>query len=166
MDKQKHGRCGLTFFVSMVTVIEVYGKYDTESDCAALLYAPLSEDAKYRESRVYTIEYEGDADQLVSFVKEVLVDSISQVMVQDGALLCQEARFYLDYGMKSSGLDLEKETILAYLRGSSVQTRGFKIKQLKIKRRVYVLSQSQVKAEPFVRDLCNAAIHEWKVVEL
>ena len=62
----------------MTKTFEILGKLDTESDCHKLLYAPHPLPLKYREGRVYKIEFTGDEAALDAFVNRVLVDSISQ----------------------------------------------------------------------------------------
>jgi hypothetical protein len=62
--------------------------------------------------------------------------------------------------MKGGALDLEKETILNYFR--SLQNPGFTLTKLILRKRVYVFGNEANEA-PFVRDICNPAVHTWEV---
>lgn len=148
---------------SLVTqVFEILGKFDTESDCHKLLYAPHPLPLKYREGRVYKIEFEGDAAALEAFVNRVLIDPISQEARTGGQPAFEKASFVLEYGMKGAALDLEKEMILNYYRGMT--DPGFEIKKLTLRTRIYVFGEG---AEPtqFVRDIVNPAIHTHEVLK-
>ena len=146
----------------MTTTFEVIGKFDHESDCQKLLYAPLARPLKYRETQCYRVEHEGDPAALDAFVRKVLVDPISQELREDGRLSFPDAAFALEYGMKGGALDLEKETILGYYR--SLENPGFDLRKLTLRKRIYV-SGDGARPEPFIRDVCNPAIHTWEVLE-
>jgi hypothetical protein len=139
---------------------EVVGLFDQDADCHKLLYAPLSEPLTYRETVCYEFEFEGDEAALEAFVLATLVDPISQE-ARDGAggPAFPNAAFVLEYGMKGGALDLEKEAVLAYHRG--LESPGFTIQRLVLRRRLYV-SGAGAKPEPFIRDVCNPAIHTWQ----
>lgn len=139
---------------------EILGKFDTESDCHKLLYAPVSLPLTYRETQCYRIDFEGDSAALHDFVTHVLLDPISQEMREGGEPVWKNASFVLEYGMKGGALDLEKEMILNYYR--RLESPGFEIKKLTLRKRVYVFGENADPA-PFVRDVCNPAIHTWEV---
>ncbi|MBX7208998.1 MAG: hypothetical protein K1X78_11830 [Verrucomicrobiaceae bacterium] len=145
----------------MNTIFEILGKFDHESDCQKLLYAPLAKPLKYRETQCYRAEYEGDNAAALDFVKRVLLDPISQEMRDDGAPAFPKAAFILEYGMKGGALDLEKETILGYYR--ALESPGFDLKKLTLRKRIYVFGDDADPA-PFIRDVCNPAIHTWEVL--
>jgi hypothetical protein len=144
----------------MTQSFEILGKFDHESDCQKLLYAPLNQKLTFRETNLYKVDYEGDAAALESFVRQVLLDPISQELREGGAPAFEKASFVLEYGMKGGALDLEKETILGYFR--SLQNPGFTLTKLTLRKRVYVFG-SEASEAPFVRDICNPAIHTWEV---
>ncbi len=146
----------------MTKIFEILGKLDTESDCHKLLYAPHPLPLKYREGRVYKIDFTGDEAALDAFVSRVLIDSISQESKTGGAPAFDKAAFILEYGMKAAALDLEKEMILNYFR--STTNAGFEITKLVLRTRIYVFGQG---AEPsqFVRDIVNPAIHTHEVLK-
>ncbi|MDB6006257.1 MAG: hypothetical protein JWR15_3244 [Prosthecobacter sp.] len=146
----------------MTQIFEILGKFDSESDCHKLLYAPHPLPLKYREGRVYKIEFEGDEAALQAFVDKVLIDSISQEARIGGQPAFEKASFVLEYGMKGAALDLEKEMILNYYR--STENPGFELKKLTLRTRIYVFGQG---AEPgqFVRDIVNPAIHTHEVLK-
>ena len=146
----------------MTQIFEILGKFDTESDCHKLLYAPHPLPLTYREGRVYKIEFEGDEAALKAFVQRVLIDSISQEAKTGGAPAFDKAAFVLEYGMKAAALDLEKEMILNYYR--SMPNPGFELTKLTLRTRIYVFGEG---AEPtsFVRDIVNPAIHTHEVLE-
>lgn len=145
----------------MTTTFEVVGKLDHESDCQKLLYAPQPRPLKYRETQCYRVEHEGDQGALDAFMRRVLVDPISQELREDADLAFPEAAFVLEYGMKGGALDLEKETILNYYR--SLEDPGFDLRKLLLRKRIYVTGEG-ARPEPFIRDVCNPAIHTWEVL--
>ena len=143
------------------STFEILGKLDHESDCQKLLYAPLSKPLTYRETQCYHVEFGGDATVATAFVKRVLFDPISQELRDDGKPAFPKAAFILEYGMKGGALDLEKETILGYYR--ALETPGFDLKKLTLRKRIYVFGDGADPA-PFIRDVCNPAIHTHEVV--
>ena len=146
----------------MTQHFEITGKFDTESDCHKLLYAPLATPLKYRETQCYIVDYDGDAAALKAFVSKVLLDPISQVLHEGDALVFPGSKFVLEYGMKGGALDLEKETILQYYR--TLKEPGFTITKLTLRKRVYVFGDAADPA-PFVRDVVNPAIHTSRVIQ-
>ncbi len=152
-----------TIPATLVTqIFEILGKFDTESDCHKLLYAPHPLPLKYREGRVYKIDFEGDEAALKAFVDKVLIDSISQEARIGGQPAFEKAAFVLEYGMKGAALDLEKEMILNYYR--STENPGFEIKKLTLRTRIYVFGEGAEPAQ-FVRDIVNPAIHTHEVLK-
>lgn len=139
---------------------EITGLFDKESDCHKLLYAPVSHPWTYRETVVYNVVFDGDESALEVFVRRVLVDPISQEMRDGSGSAFPAAAFVLEYGMKGGALDLEKETILNYYR--ALPEPGFALEKLTLRRRVYVFGEGADPA-PFVKDVCNPAIHTWEV---
>jgi hypothetical protein len=139
---------------------EITGLFDKESDCHKLLYAPVSHPWTYRETVVYQVTFDGDEGALEAFVRRVLVDAISQELRDGAGSAFPAAAFVLEYGMKGGALDLEKETILNYYR--KLVDPGFGIQGLVLRRRVYVCGEGADPA-PFVKDVCNPAIHKWEV---
>lgn len=146
----------------MQAIFEIVGKFETRSDCHKLLYAPLTQDLKYREHVCYKIDYTGDATALKQFVSTTLLDPISQELHEGGAPIWKDAQFVLEYGMKGGALDLEKEMILTYYR--TLQNPGFTIDKLTLRKRVYVFGEGADPA-PFVRDVVNPAIHTYEVLK-
>ncbi len=144
----------------MTQTFEIIGKFDRESDCQHLLYAPLSGKYTFRKTQLYSIEFEGSEDALKAFVNEVLQDPISQEVRAGSTLAFEHPAFTLEYGMKGSALDLEKEMILSYYRALS--NPGFELKKLTLRTRIYVFGEGAPSA-PFVRDICNPAIHTWEL---
>jgi len=136
---------------------EIIGKFEDQADCDALLYAPLAEPLSYRRSVCYEFEFEGDRKALSDFVRHTLLDDISQEMFEDNQPWSDQS-FYLEYGMKASALDLEKEAILTYYH--SLENPGFTLQKLAIRHRIYVFGDAPAGAsDRFVRDLVNPAIH-------
>ena len=143
------------------TTFEILGKFDLESDCQKLLYAPLSNPLTHRETQCYRVEFDGDAAAATGFVKRVLFDPISQELRDDGRPAFPKAAFALEYGMKGGALDLEKETILGYYR--ALESPGFDLQKLTLRKRIYVFGEGADPA-PFIRDVCNPAIHTWEII--
>jgi len=144
----------------MTQLFEILGQFDHESDCQKLLYAPLAQKLTFRESTVYKVEFEGDAAALEAFVRQVLLDPISQTLRDGETPAFEKAKFTLEYGMKGGALDLEKETILSYYR--ALENPAFQLTKLTLRKRVYVFGDN-ADSKPFVRDICNPAIHTWEV---
>lgn len=147
---------------ALTTTFEILGKFDSESDSQKLLYAPLNKTLTYRETQCYRLDFEGDATAATAFVKQVLLDPISQEIQEGGGSAFPSAGFVLEYGMKGGALDLEKETILGYYRAQ--ETPGFDLTKLTLRKRIYVFGEGADPA-PFIRDVCNPAIHTWEVVK-
>lgn len=144
----------------MTATFEILGKFDTEANCHKVLYAPVEHPWTFRETQVYQIDYDGDTDALRAFVSQVLLDPISQELKNGDEKAFPEAAFVLEYGMKGGALDLEKETILNYYR--SIPEKTFDLQKLTLRKRVHVFGEG-ADSEPFVRDICNPAIHTWEV---
>lgn len=145
---------------------EVTGRYDHAGDANRLLYTPLPRALSARETRRYSVDYDGDGDALTAFLGKVLADSVSHALTTGEAPAFTGSSFILDYGMKGGALDLEKETILAHHLGD--QNAGFTIQNLRIHRRIYIFDDTKSPdtvqlADRFVRDIVNPAIHTWQV---
>ncbi len=140
---------------------EVIGKFESEGDANKLVYAPLNVPVKYRRTRVYMLEYEGQVESAKGFVERSLVDDYADEVFFTGEPAVKDFSFYIDYGMKPGALDLEKEAILSSHKGSE----GFNIVSLKLVQRIYIFSDPSITSERFVRDVCNPAIHVWSVTD-
>jgi hypothetical protein len=130
---------------------------DEPSECSALLYAPLAEQATFRQSRIYRFDFQGDGASLKEFAHRTLVDDNVQQLSDSGVPALAGHDFLLDIGMKPGALDNEKEAIMEFYR--SLPEPGFVLEDLRISRRYYVTGSRQV--DTFVRDMCNPAIHSW-----
>ena len=144
----------------MTRIFEIIGKFDQPSDCQKLLYAPLPRPLTHRDTQVYYFEFEGDGSALREFVRTVLQDPISQELRDGATSAFSDAAFVLEYGMKSGALDLEKEMILSFFR--SLGAPGFELQKLTLRRRLYVFGDG-AQPQPFIRDICNPAIHSWEI---
>ena len=140
---------------------EVIGKFESEGDANKLVYAPLNAQVKYRRTRIYILEYEGQVQSAEDFVNRSLVDDYADEVFFTGEPAVQDFSFYIDYEMKPGALDLEKEAILSSHKG----TEGFNILSLKLVQRIYIFSDPSITSERFVRDVCNPAIHVWSVTD-
>ena len=140
---------------------EVIGKFESEGDANKLVYAPLNAPVKYRRTRIYILEYEGQVQFAEDFVNRSLVDDYADEVFFTGEPAVQDFSFYIDYEMKPGALDLEKEAILSSHKG----TEGFNILSLKLVQRIYIFSDPSITSERFVRDVCNPAIHVWSVTD-
>ena len=128
-----------------------------------MLYAPLEEALTYRQTRRYTLDFEGDESAAVDFVSKTLLDEVGQELHQGDDAALGNYLFVVDYGMKPGALDLEKEAVMAYYR--NLETTNFELDDLKIEQRIYVFGEGSASADRFVRDICNPAIHTWSVIE-
>lgn len=147
----------------MTLNLEVLSRFQDAADANHLLYTPIPDALKSNHSRVYTVECEGDIEAARAYMLRVLVDSISQAVVEDGTPALQGALFTIDYGMKPGSLDLEKEAILTNYRGQ--KNLPFTITSLKITQRIYIFGEGDRDklAARFTKDICNPAIHYWTV---
>ncbi|MAS96809.1 MAG: hypothetical protein CMO55_26765 [Verrucomicrobiales bacterium] len=146
----------------MQEIFEISDRFINAADASHLLYEPVDGSLTFRRTRRYEVEAEGDRDKLEKFIKATLLDDISQELHfgEDSAL--EDFVFVLEYGMKPGALDLEKEAILTYYNG--IKDPGFELKDLKIRQRIYLFGDKDAKSDRFVRDICNAAIHNWSVI--
>ena len=140
---------------------EVIGKFESEGDANKLVYAPLEVPVKYRRTRLYLLEYEGNVESAEHFVKRSLVDDYADEVHFTGDPAIEGFSFYIDYGMKPGALDLEKEASLSSHR----KAEGFEIVSLKLVQRIYIFSDPSITSDRFVRDVCNPAIHVWSVTD-
>ena len=146
----------------MREIYEISDRFIEAGDANGLLYEPLAGGLTYRLTRRYEIQYEGDQAAMEAFVRKTLLDEISQELHQGEDAALTGCSFALEYGMKPGALDLEKEAILSYYRG--IPTPGFELKDLRIRQRIYLFGGKGDESGRFVRDLCNAAIHQWNVL--
>ena len=147
----------------MKAVFEITDRYLEAGDCSALLYAPLAQDLSYRQTRRYTLDFEGDEAAAAAFVGKTLLDEVGQELHQGDEAALEGYLFAIDYGMKPGALDLEKEAVVGYYR--NLKKADFDLNDLKIEQRVYVFGEGDVSPDRFVRDICNPAIHTWSVID-
>lgn len=147
----------------MKAVFEIVDRYLEAGDCSALLYAPLDEALSYRQTRRYTLDFEGDEAAAADFVSKTLLDEVGQELHQGESAALEHYLFAIDYGMKPGALDLEKEAVMNYYH--KLENAGIKLNELKIERRVYVFGESSISPDRFVSDICNPAVHTWTVIE-
>ena len=142
---------------------EISDRFIEAGDANHLLYEPLSSGLTFRRTRRYELEFEGERAAMDAFVRKTLFDGISQDLHEGDAPGLSGFTFFLDYGMKPGALDLEKETILRYYAG--ITEPGFELKNLRIRQRIYLFGGKGDESDRFVRDICNAAIHQWNVTQ-
>lgn len=146
----------------MRETFEISDRYIEPGDANGLLYEPLDGGATYRATTRYEIKFKGDRKELEAFIEKTLLDPISQELHEGKEPALEGFSFVLEYGMKPGALDLEKEAILSYYRG--IEDPGFKLKDLKIRQRIYLFDGKSDDSDRFVHDICNAAIHNWNVI--
>lgn len=147
----------------MRETFEISDRFIEAGDANHLLYEPLGSGLTFRRTRRYELEFEGDRAAMEAFVRKTLFDEISQDLHEGEAPGLQGFTFFLDYGMKPGALDLEKEAILRYY--SFIKDPGFTLSSLKIRQRIYLFGGKTDESDRFVRDICNAAIHQWNVTQ-
>lgn len=146
----------------MRETFEISDRFIEAADANTLLYEPVEGGVTFRRTRRYEVEFEGEKSDLESFIRKTLLDEISQDLSEGEAPALKGFAFALDYGMKPGALDLEKEAILSYYRG--IEDPGFELKDLKIQQRLYLFGGGESESDRFIRDICNGAIHHWKVI--
>lgn len=142
---------------------EISDRYIEPGDANDLLYEPLEGGATFRTTTRYEVEFEGDRGSLETFVRTVLLDPVSQDLHEGDEPALEDFIFVLEYGMKSGALDLEKEAVLSYYWG--IEEPAFELEDLVIRRRIYLFGGKSDDSKRFIRDVCNAAIHNWTVIE-
>ena len=142
---------------------EISDRFIGAGDANHLLYEPLSSGLTFRRTRRYELEFEGERTAMDAFVRKTLFDEISHDLHDGEEPGLSGFTFFLDYGMKPGALDLEKEAILRYYAG--ITEPGFTLKNLKIRQRIYLFGGKVDESDRFVRDICNAAIHQWNVTQ-
>lgn len=142
---------------------EISDRFIAAHDASGLLYSPLVEPLTYRQTRRYEFDVDGDAAAVEGFVRHTLLDKVSQDLHTGDDPALEGFRFILDYGMKPGALDLEKEMVVKYHRG--LTDPGFVLKKLTIRQRIYVFGDGEADPKRFIRDICNPAIQNWKVIE-
>lgn len=142
---------------------EISDRFIEAGDANHLLYEPLGSGLTFRRTRRYELEFEGERAAMEAFVRKTLFDEISQDLHEGEDAGLQGFTFFLDYGMKPGALDLEKEAILRYYSG--ITDPGFTLSSLKIRQRIYLFGGKTDESDRFVRDICNAAIHQWNVTQ-
>jgi len=146
----------------MRQVYEISDRYIEAADADVLVYEPLAGDLTFRRTRRYELEFEGDEKAVDAFVESTLFDEISQELHRGEEAALHGYSFLLEYGMKPGALDLEKEAIQTYHRG--LEDPGFELEDLALRQRIYVFGGEGDESDRFVRDICNAAIHNWNVI--
>jgi hypothetical protein len=146
----------------MRETFEISDRFIEAGDANGLLYEPLGGGLTYRRTRRYELDYEGEKAAMEAFVRKTLLDPISQELHEGEDAALDGYAFALEYGMKPGALDLEKEAILSYYGG--IPSPGFELKELRIRQRIYLFGGKGDESGRFVRDICNAAIHQWKVL--
>lgn len=147
----------------MKAVFEIVDRYLEASCCSGLLYAPLDKPLTYRQTRRYTLDFEGDESAASDFVSKTLLDEVAQDLHRGEDAALSDFQFVIDYGMKPGALDLEKEAVVGYYE--HLDGPAFKLNDLKIEQRVYVFGDESAKSDNFVKDICNRAIHTWSVID-
>lgn len=143
--------------------LEVFSRFQSATDANKLLYTPIADKLTYNHTRLYTVECEGDVEAARDYMRRVLVDPISQKVEEGGAPALSGELFCISYGIKKGALDLEKEAILTNYRGRSGMP--FTITGLTITQNIYVFGTGDkaALAARFCNDVCNPAIHTWRV---
>ncbi len=142
---------------------EISDRYIEPAPANSLLYEPVADGLTFRHTRRYEFDFDGSEIALTGFVRDTLYDDVSQAFHKGDDAALSGFVFALDYGMKPGALDLEKETVLEYYRG--ISDPEFSIEKLEIRQRIYVFGETERDlSKRFIRDICNGAVHNWKVI--
>lgn len=147
----------------MWETFEISDRYIEPGDANGLLYEPIEGGVTFRATRRYEVEFDGEKGKLEAFIQKTLLDPISQELHEGESPALEDFSFALEYGMKPGALDLEKEAILGYYKG--IEDPGFELKDLTIRQRIYLFGGGDKESDRFVRDICNAAIHNWNEIQ-
>ncbi len=135
---------------------EISARFGEAEDADHLLYTPSGRGWTCRRSRGYRLVTEGPAEAVEAFVREVLLDPVSQHLRSDGRPAWDGWQVRLDIRMKDSVLDHEREAIRACHR--RLPSPGFDLVSLQIIHHHYLFGEA-VDPALFIRDLVNPAIH-------
>lgn len=137
--------------------IEIVNRFSEANPTGDLLYTPVDGDSTYRETRVYDLLFaEGsNAAEAEAFAIRVLADEHAQAVHLDAAPAIDGYRYYIDILLKSNVLDLEKNMI---------RKLEPKVKDLTIRRRIYVQGEAELPPERITRDLVNPVIQQAEIV--
>lgn len=145
---------------------EIHSKEAKKESASDLLYVPNSEEHTFLQSRVYHLSYEGAVEEADALVSRTLLDKVTQSLHVGETPTYNDHSLYIDYGMKKTALDLEKEAIMANWK--EMAPKSFTAVDLTIRTRIY-LYQSDSKngnnldVDQFLKDIVNPAIHSWEV---
>ncbi len=148
----------------MVTLtFEVFSRFQAAADANKLLYTPIADELTYNHTRLYTARCEGDEAAARAYLREVLMDPISQRVQESGRPALTGELFCISYGIKKGALDLEKEAIMTNYAGR--RGLSFTLRALTITQNIYIFGEGDKAklAERFCKDVCNPAIHTWSV---
>ena len=83
----------------MRKTFEISDRFIEAGDANELLYEPLGGDLTFRRTRRYEIDFEGEENNLVSFVEKTLRDPISQDLKKGEDSAFTAFAFVLEYGI-------------------------------------------------------------------
>ena len=147
----------------MILRAEILSRYAVEHPASELVYAPVSDAVRFRESRVYQLEMEGDSMAAKDFVREVLCDAVSQELHFSDSPHLDGASYILDVAMKPKVLDLEKQYLLKYYR--TLENPGFDLRDLTIRRRIYIFGDAELlPSNRLQKDVVNPVIQIGELV--
>ncbi len=147
----------------MKMVVEVVRRDQALGQADALLYTPLHLGIGVKHSRVYQVEIDGDERAARDFLRQVLLDEVSQDWREHSDAFEDGVQFVLDYGMKPGALDLEKEAIMQFYHRHA--DLGFELRSLRIQQRLAFFGEAAVAhAAKFVKDVVNPAVHQHQLL--
>ncbi len=148
-------------------VVEVIDSFDEAVPCRDLVYSSVPEDCMVRDTRVYEVEGKGSLKQLGSFVRNVLVDPVSQdwELLDDAGDSAEPGYDHrLDVWFQDDVLDLEEEYLLDYCEANRGNL-AFEVETIQLFTRYYLdlKNDGEDVIQAVVRDLANPVIHNWNV---
>ena len=142
---------------------EIENRYAPDKSVNSLLYTPVDSAMRCRETRVYEVEAEGDAERIAAFMKNVLADPVSDTLHTGDTPALSGHRYLVDVWMKAGVLDLEKNMILQFFH--ELPNPGFTLSRLRLVRRLYLYGETvDVSPERLIKDVVNPAIQTSRVV--
>lgn len=147
--------------------VEIIDKFEESIPCSEIVYSSVPDDCIVRDNRVYEIQGTGTKEEFEQFVRNVLVDDVSQkwVLLEDTSQSAESNYDHrLDVWLKSDVLDLEEDYLLEYC-DENREKLSFEVEHLRILTRYYLTlpGAGEDVVDTIVTDLANPVIHDWTV---
>ena len=145
--------------------VETINRFSQFYKVDKLLYSPSGKSVSYLLSRRYEFSLLGEIELGKQCLIEILVDPLSHIVSDSVGDLEKNWNYCLEYSLKDSVLDLEKQAILNYW--NQLSEKSFDLSALKLLHRIYFFGNEvdQAIVSQVANAQCNSAIHHWAIIE-